>query len=502
MNHTLRPYQQEAYDVVHKKLSDGISKQLLVLMTGGGKTFLTCNIIKDFKKVLWCTHTQELCDQSGEALQQIESADNLLGYKTLGIVKAEQFDISKDITIASVQTLHRRLHLIPSDYFDCIVIDEAHLAMAQSWQKFVNYFTPKLLLGLTATPFRADGMSLGNLFDEIVFERDIKFGIDNGYLCEINAIRIKTEISLDSVRTTAGELNSKDLRIIDNSVRNQLIVDSYVKYASGRQAIVFCVDVEHCQNVYQKFLDNNISTTFVVGDEKICPNRKERIADFKSGKFLVINNVNVLVAGFDHPEASCCIMARPTKSLTSYLQAVGRITRLKKSYKDAIVLDIVDNTSRHQLINTWTLDKGKDIKDKVFITEEKRKILLEQAEKKRAELQHTLKADVRINLLQLPKVKISDSWRMREAATPAQLKWLAEEGHDIINNTFTKGQASEYITNLPASDKQIWVLKKAGYEVSNGVTRGEAALAFDSIKQAEELRKIGNNSNLKFKGIR
>lgn len=496
-----RLYQIEAENKIFERLNSGVKSQLLVLATGMGKTRVACNVVSKFKKVLFATHTQELCDQSAEALRQVISEEGSQ-YKTVGLVKAEAFDISKDITIASVQTLHRRLERIPADYFDCIVIDEAHLAMANSWQKFANYFTPKLLLGLTATPFRADGMSLGNLFDEIVFERDIKFGIDNGYLCEINAIRIKTDINLDSVRTTAGELNSKDLRIIDTPERNQLIVDSYVKYASGRQAIVFCVDVEHCQNVYKTFLDNNISTTFVVGDEKICPDRKDRIKDFKSGKFLVINNVNVLVAGFDHPEASCCIMARPTKSLTSYLQAVGRITRLKKGFKDAIVLDIVDNTSRHQLINTWTLDRDKKIEDKVFVTKEKREILLEQAAKKRAELSHTLNQDVKINLLELPKIKMTDSYRNRNPASEGQLKWLKDQGYNTDENTYTMGQASELISNLPATEAQLWVLKKNNYNIASGCTRGQASIVISKIKDAEELKQIGSKNNLKIRGVR
>lgn len=492
-----RQFQLECEQTVLSKNEAGVKSMLVVLATGLGKTYIACNIIKGFKRVLWATHTEELCIQSAESLRQIETK---FGNKTVGLVKAENFDITKDITIASVQTLHRRLDRIPADYFDCIVIDEAHMAMAQSWQKFVNYFKPKLLLGLTATPFRSDGMSLGNLFDEIAFEKDIKFGIDNKYLCEINAIRVKTELNIDSVRTTAGELNSKDLRIIDTPERNNLIVDSYIKYAIGRQAIVFCVDVEHCQNVYNTFKERGISTNFVVGDEKICPNRKQRINDFKQDKYLVLNNVNILVAGFDHPEVACIIMARPTKSLTSYLQALGRGTRLKNKFKDCIVLDIVDNTSKHQLINTWTLDRDKKIEDKVFITEEKRAILLEQAAKKRAELSHTLKVDTKINLLQLPEVKISDSYRMREAATTAQISWLKSEGYDIENNTYTKGQASEVIGNLPATEKQLWTLRKNNYDVSKGCNRMQASKAIDFIMNKEENKKLEVNS--KFRGLR
>lgn len=491
MNKTLRPYQQECVDAVFKRLEEGVSRQLIVLPTGSGKSITLTNIVKEFKRVLWITHRLELINQSSEYLKQLN--------RSVGIIKAEQFDIDHPIVVSSLQTLYRRLDRIPKDYFDCIVCDEAHIFLSKTAILPLQFFAPKLLIGATATPTRMDGMSLGNIFDEIVYEKDIKFGIDNGFLCEINAIRIKTELSLDSVRTTAGELNQKDLRLLDTPNRNKLIVDSYKKYATGRQAIVFCVDVEHCKNLYQEFIDAGISSTFVVADEKICPNRTERIEGYKTGKYTIILNVEILTTGADFPETACVIAGRPTKSLTLYLQSIGRGTRLKTHYKDCVILDIVDNTSRHELINTWTLDKNKPIEERVFITSENRQKLLE---KRKASLEHILKQDVKVNLLQLPIVKISDSYRMREGATVAQLDWLKREGYDIDTNTYTKGQCSEIISSLPATEKQLWVLKKHNYDLSKGCTRGQASIAIDRIMDKKEVDKIISNTNFKFNGIK
>ena len=178
------------------------------------------------------------------------------------------------------------------------------MTMARTWQKAFNHFNTDLKLGLTATPWRADGMPLGDLFDKIVYQYNIQDGIKEKFLCELDAYRIRTQLSIDCVKTTAGELNIKDLRIIDCEPRNSLIVDKYLEYAEERPTIVFCVDVEHAINLSRAFNEKGVSSSFVVGDKKLCPDRKERIEKFKSGETKVMCNVMVLTHGFDYPELS------------------------------------------------------------------------------------------------------------------------------------------------------------------------------------------------------
>jgi len=518
---SLRPYQKEAIKSVFKNLNDGIKSQMLVLATGTGKTFLAANICKEFKKILWITHSEELIDQSAVSLLAeisdnplsliniIEDSDGMINflksaknnslllnederfvYENCGMIKADLMDVSKRYTIASIQTIHRRLNSIPKDNFDLIVIDEAHMSTANTFNKTIEYFTPKLLLGLTATPFRTDGSSLGSIFDIISYEYNIDKAVKEGYLCEIDAVRIKTNVSLNEVRTTAGELNQKDLdNFVNCPERNNLIVDSYEKYAKGMQGIVFAVNVQHALDITATFKNRGYDRVdYVVGDKLISPERKRVINDFKNNKIDIIVNVMILTAGFDYPNTGFVAMTCPTKSLVKYLQCIGRGTRLKdKKYvskfgQKCIILDFVDVTSRHRLINTWELDREKPHEEKVFVTKEKRDKIIAA---RNTRLERLTNKDERVNLLALPKVSISTSPNMKKPATFKQLNVLKSLGYDVVNNYYSIYDASLIISQLSASPAQVYKLQKNGYDVSRGVTLGEYRLA-----EEELLRKI------------
>lgn len=475
MTKILRPHQEKAINEVSSNLEQGIDKQLLVMATGTGKTFTAANIMKGYKKILWVTHNIELINQSAGVMRDF-------GFLT-GIIKQERMEIHQRVVVASIQTLCRRLEKIHPDTFDMMVIDEAHFAAARTWTNVFNHFNCKLKLGLTATPHRSDGMPLGDLFDKIVYEYSILDGIKDGFLCEIKAHRVRTQISLDKVRTTAGEFNSKDLRIIDCPERNNLIVDKYLEYAEGRPALTFCVDVEHAINLSETFNRRGLNSTFVVGDKNLCPDREHRISLFKSGEIEVMNSVMVLVYGFDYPNLACIIAACPTKSLTKYMQLLGHGLRLKEDYNECVIIDVVDVTTRHQLINTWTLDKDKKAKDKLFLTKEEKGIAIER-EKKELEEEELTTKDKEIDLFAIPAIK-KDYYTpaYKEAATDKQLSWIESLGYDIEKNNYTKGMASKIIDGLPATDKQIHMLAYKGYNVSGAITRGEAQSAFTEINE-------------------
>jgi superfamily II DNA or RNA helicase len=501
----LRDFQQEAHDTVFQRLEQGVARQLLVFATGLGKTFTATTIIKRFHRVLWITHTEELILQSARSI----IADH--PEASVGIIKQERFDIDSQIVVASIQTLHRRLDRIDPSTFDCIVVDEAHLAMAETWTKAINHFNFKLLLGLTATPKRLDGISLGNLFDDIVYERGIDFGIKNGYLVELEAIRIKTDISLDKVRTTGGELNSGDLnKTINTPERNRFIVKEWLKYAADMPTLAFAVNIEHATDLTNAFIAQGIAATFVVSDKELCPDREDRIAAFKKGDIKVLVNVMILTAGFDHPPVSCIIAARPTKSETVYLQSIGRGTRpvvnvtldtveerleaiSGSSKPKCIIMDIVDSTSRHQLVNTYTLDKDVEIKDKVFMTRAKKQDLLFRIQKKR-KLEHERASTEIVSLIALPKIQINNSPAMREPATEKQLKWLKDLGYDIVNTQYTKRDCSEIISNSAAREWQVQRLEKLGYDCTKGVKQGQAAMILKSLEEQEQKKHVLNQS--------
>lgn len=509
MSKSLRPYQQEVICKVEDALSNGVPKQLVVMATGLGKTFTAVKIVErlGFKKVLWVTHTEELISQSGIAFLKDKFDDDFASYVeqigflewvegnnctfgkyenrfNMGAIKSSVMKLEGEVVVASAQTLYRRLDKISDDYFDCIIVDEAHLFAAATFVKPLDYFKPKLLLGLTATPHRMDNLQLGNIFDQITYEYNIGNGIKDGYLCELEGIRIKTDLSLDNVRTTAGELNQKDLsNEVNIPKRNRLVVDSYVKYASGRQGIFFCVDVQHAVDLSEMFNEIGIKCKPVVGDEDITPERKQTIKDFKEGRLQVLTNCQILTTGFDYPELGVIGNAAPTKSLTKYMQSVGRGTRLKnKEYIDkfgqnCIILDFVDNTSRHKLINTWELDKVKNLEDRVFVTEAGRKKILEEREKRATKIDSLFKKDERISLLPLPEKRNFNSDRMKEAATPAQLKWIKDLGFDTENNTFTKKMCNDIISMEPCSKKEIEYLKSKGYDTT-GANKGNYSTVY------------------------
>lgn len=508
MNKNLRPYQLQAIANVEDNLNSGVDKQLLVLATGLGKTFTAVKIIEKlgFKKILWVTHTEELIEQSAlaflkdkfddefvkhvEAVGFIDWVDkhncnfgNYSGNFKMGVIKASVFKTDGEVVMASAQTLYRRLDRMSIDMFDCIVTDEAHYFAAETFCRPLNYFTPKLLLGLTATPHRNDNLMLGNIFDKIVYEYNIAEGIKDGYLCELDAVRVKTDLSLDNVRTTAGELNQKDLsNEVNIPKRNKLVVDSYLKYAYDRQGIFYCVDVQHAVDLSEMFNQNGISCKPIVGDEDITTDRQGWIKEFKQGKIQVLTNCMVLTTGFDYPNLGCVGNASPTKSLTKYLQCIGRATRLKdaqyveKFKQEAIILDFVDNTSRHKLINCWELDKGKATEDKVFITSVKKKELIDERNRRNTKIESLYKKDERIKLLTLPETVLNKSIRMREPATQAQLTWIEALGYDVKNTVYTKAMCNEIISQLPANKTQLEYLKNKGYDVSEGATRGQYSM--------------------------
>lgn len=482
----LRKPQEEAIKKAFKRLEKGVTSQIITLPTGVGKTMLSASLMMHFNKVLFICSGEELIFQSYRNL-------SVTG-KTRGVVKAERFEIDNEIIVASTETIHRRLDRIRPDLFDLVIYDECHLAASRTSVKTLEYFQPKLLIGLTATPHRADGASLGNIFDEISYEYSMLDAVKDGYLCEIDAIRVKTDVDLDSVKTLAGDFNQGQLKnAVNNVARNNLIVDSYEKYCKGRQGIVFCVDVQHAIDVSQTFNRRGYDrVSFVVGDKEKCPDRKERITKFKKGEIPILTNCEILTTGFDHPDVGWIGMACPTKSLTKYIQAIGRGARLKsKEYIDKFgqnvkVLDFVDVTSRHRVVNCWELDKVKPIEERTFISEEKRDKLLEAREGRNATIDRMTQQDEFVDLLKLPKVTISKSPKMKEPATDKQLAFLKSLGYDIQDKYFSKYDASVLISNEQATRKQINALKFYGYDVSKGVTIAEASLAFEQIKKKKD----------------
>ena len=258
----------------------------------------------------------------------------------------------------------------PSDLIYDIEIEQFHNyfvegllssnSIASTYMNVFEYFgvftnPKKLLVGVTATPNRGDKVGLAEVYQSIVFQRNLREMITAKWLCPITAYRIITGSDLTGVRIQHGDFVDADLaEAVNTPQRNQLAVDSYKAYCEGRRALVFCVDKNHTRDMADAFKRSGIPCGIVLGDTD-TEERAYTLRQFAEGKIKVIANCMVLTEGYDLPTLSCIIMARPTKSGLLYTQCIGRGTRIHPEKENLIVIDLTDNSLKHQLISLPSL---------------------------------------------------------------------------------------------------------------------------------------------------
>jgi len=470
-----RPYQERMFLAVAEAIEKGIKRHLIVQATGTGKRIQAVGLSQNYERTLFICHREELIEQAYVDFNEMYPLQ-------VGIVKGPRFEIDNKIVIASAQTIHRRLDKIPKDYFNCIIADEAHHYLARTFLKPLEYFEPEQMFGFTATPTRLDGLNFSNLFDQITFEYSIQQGINEGWLCSLEAYRVKTNIDIADVKRVAGDFNLGELdRRVDVPERNQLVVNKYKQYGQKRQAIVFCSSIKHAVNVRDTFHIHGINCETI---SSLTDPEERRMLNikFKNGKIDVLTNVNILTEGFDYSDVGLILMARPTESLALYMQMIGRGTRLKSDKykflyerKDCTIIDFVDNFGNHRLINHWTIESDVKIKDRVLISDEQKDIYAEKIKKLReAKIKELSDKEGKVNLFRMPKRRdIRHVGRLNEPATEKQLNWLRTEGIWTEGCSYTKGQASEFITNLPAKPWMIRDLIRWKYNTKLNITVGQ-----------------------------
>ena len=465
-----RPYQHHAFEAIHSGLKSNVHRQLVVMATGTGKRLIAVGLSKWFKRVLFLCHRQELIEQAFKEFEAVYPLE-------VGIIKGSRDERDKKIVVASSQTIWRRLEEMPEDMFDCIIADEVHHYLARTFIMPLKHFKPKLSVGFTATPYRLDGLNFSNIVDEIIFDYSIEQGIKEGFLCGLDAWRTKTAIDISKIKKVAGDFNQADLSLkVNIEQRNRFITQKYQEYADGRPAVAFCVDIQHAIDLADMFIQQGI-TAAAVHSNMDDHERAQIIERFKVGRIQVLTNVEILTEGWDHNDVGAILMARPTQSLALYMQMIGRGTRLKSKVfrerfgrNDCKIVDFVDLAGKHNLINTWTLEKDKPLKDRIFMSDERKadaQMKLDLAKQQREhEIEKMHLKDKKIDILTLPSITIRRyTERMMEAATEKQLDWLKKVGLYLEGVEYTKGQASEMIQNMPAEDWQIRQLAKWGYDV-------------------------------------
>jgi superfamily II DNA or RNA helicase len=349
----LRQYQQEALDNLKQMREKGENIALLYHATGVGKTVTAALDAKTVGgKTLFLVNALKLADQAEKTFHDVWKD------ATTGQYTGNSKNTESDIVFATIQSISRNIEDFSPDTFTYIIIDECHHAAAKTYKKILGYFNPKFILGLSATPERTDGEDMLELFQNVAHKMDLQTAVEKEILVPIRCIRIKTDIDLTSVRINGIKYNSQDLESkLFVPERNQLIVDTYLKYVATRKTVIFCASVNHAADIAKLLREHDINAEAVSGHDKLEV-RNKILNEYEQGNINVLCACDLLNEGWDSPRTEVLFMARPTMSKTLYMQQLGRGTRKCEGKDDLLVFDFVDNAnmfnmpySLHRMLN-------------------------------------------------------------------------------------------------------------------------------------------------------
>lgn len=501
----LRDYQHECTEIINN-IDPGA--YLIQMATGLGKT-VTFSRIARKGKMLILSHREEL------VRQPLKYFDCLTGVEMAGN-HASPMD---EVVSASVQTMTHRLERFAPDEFDIIVCDEAHHSSARTYRRIFDYFTPRLLLGFTATPNRSDNVRLNDVYSDIIFQRDLKWGIKNGYLSDIYCRRVNIGYDLRGVHSRGGDYAPGELeKAMDGTA--DAIAETYRTMATGA-TLIFAVSVQHANDIAAKIP----GAVVVTGETK---DRASIIQAFTGGKIPCIVSVNVFLEGTDLPLVETIIVARPTKSDSLYTQLVGRGLRLFPGKKHLNLIDCVGVTNTRSLCTAPSLlgisvddipeRKISEIEGLLFELPEKAIAASDCPESwvrnwKVVDLwAQTQKYNLHdINFFQLPNGDMTISIPDKKIIIPAQdelgmtvyngRKMNMQQAIDLVFIDLQHNHSdSEYIWNLtrakrwansPASNKQLSIIQKRlkGFDTSS-LNKFEASQILNRLFAGKKKRGV------------
>jgi superfamily II DNA or RNA helicase len=465
----LRPYQLEAKTAVQQEWINGKLRTLLVLPTGCGKTIVFSKLIEDCvrngERVLVLAHRGELLDQAADKL----SKSTGLGCAT---EKAEESCLGSwyRVVVGSVQSLMRekRLSQFSLDYFDTIIVDEAHHCISDSYQRVLGYFNQAKVLGVTATPDRGDMKNLGQYFESLAYEYTLPKAIKEGYLSPIKALTIPIKLDLTGVGTQAGDFKSGDLGTALDPYLQQ-IADEMVKYCLDRKTVVFLPLIKTSQKFRDILNSKGFSAAEVNGSSE---DRAQVLADFEAGKYNVLCNSMLLTEGWDCPAVDCIVVLRPTKVRSLYCQMVGRGTRLCDGKDHLLLLDFLWHTERHELCHpAHLICENEEVAKKMTenIEEAGCPVDIEAAEAK-------AKEDVIAEREEALAKKLAEMKnRKRKLVDPLQFE-MSIQAEDLANYVPAFGWEMG-----PPSEKQVQTLEKLGIFPDEIESAGKAAKLLDRL---------------------
>lgn len=357
-----RPYQLQAITDIRAAYAAGLRRVMYQLPTGGGKSLifgLICKSIQEKNnRAMILVHRKELLNQASRMLDFMGIA-----HSTLSGGKTSQN--MKPLVVASVQTVVRRFPDLPD--YDLIVCDEAHLSMANTYQKIYENWPKAFVLGVTATPSRLDGKGFTTSYDTLITGQSMAQLIKDGFLSPYRAYAPKEKIDISQIKITRGDYDEKEIEdIFGSRVVIGDAVSHYKKFADKLPAIAFCVSINHAKKVAEQFREAGYKSTHIEGAMNDGA-RGYILRGLENGTYDVVTSCNLISEGLDIPICAAVILLRPTKSTAMALQQIGRCLRPHKDKPHAIILDHANILFEHGLPDDdreWTLEGKKKTKRK------------------------------------------------------------------------------------------------------------------------------------------
>ncbi len=377
-----RPYQSECVEAVRAKLAE-FPSTLVEAATGTGKTVIFSHLAKDWPgRVMVVAHREELIHQAADKIRAVTGDTPAIEMAANESDERCMFGKAK-VVVATVQTLGNRLGKFDPREFGLVIIDEAHHAVANSYRKVVLHFQQNpacKLLGVTATPKRADELALGQIFCSVAYQYPIVRAVDDGYLVPVCQQMVEVEgLDFSQVSSVAGDFNEGELeKILAEESMLHKVASPVAELVGQRPTLVFCCTVKHAEliaavlNRYRPGQADHLSGATDRGK------RAEVVAKFKEGGLQFLCNCALFLEGFDAPRTAAVVMARPTKSPVLYAQVLGRGTRPLPGVVDAhptpearraavaasakpdmLALDFVGNAGRHKIVTALDILGGK-----------------------------------------------------------------------------------------------------------------------------------------------
>ena len=521
----LRPYQEECIQSVTDCFNNHQSC-LVVMATGLGKTVTAAEVLKRRGgRSFWVAHRAELIEQAEETISkltgvvpQVEMAERQANM-TLG---------GGGCVLGSVQTLNAkrrgksRMTRFNADFFNTLITDEAHHAVANTWVSVANHFcTNRNLkhLGMTATPDRGDEAALGQIYQDCAYRYDIQDGVADGWLVPVMIQRIfLDEIDLSIVGKVAGDLNQGELASVMERDRAMYgVADALLGEAGSKKTLVFTSSVAHAHGLADIINGRNFGKAAAIDGKTPKDQRQFILQEFRNNNIQYLCNVGIATEGFDVPNIDCVAIARPTTSRALYAQMVGRGTRPLPNTVDGfnhgeqrlqsivdslkpncLVLDFVGNSGKHKLVSAadvlgcnykmQVVDRANEIAKKEGAAVDTIELLkraeaaLEVDAKKEKERKmrravhskssYRTKSLDPFDILDIEPPLADDEWRKAQPLTVRQSKWLENSGFDtsLMSNAEQRKVLNEMINrkvrNL-ATPKQMKCLKRYGYNTKN-----------------------------------